>query len=267
MKTMKLIMLTFTLFFLKSCGNTKEIASTQDKDNTQNTEVLSGSYLITKLGTNIDFPVEITLEFDAKTNKVSGFSGCNQFMGTFTSEANTIGCSQLIATEMMCKPEIDELERSFRKHLTAATTFDLRNDVLILKNNTEDVIHGKKKKSGITFIYEQMTRGFYEKIWIDQNSITFSNDRALKETKTSDCTKEDWERLLTYFKSIDINSISELEAPTKMHQYDGAAMATLKIEIDDESYQTNIFDHGHPPGIIAELVNKLLSMKKMMEKE
>ena len=264
---MKLIILMFTLVFLKSCGNTKEIVSAQGKDIIQNSQVLSGTYFVTKLGAREISTEELTITFNAKTNTVSGFSGCNQFSGTYIAEADRLECSQLLATEMMCAPEIDELERTFRRLLGSANTYELKEDTLVLKMDAGEVILAKKKTSRTKIIYEQMTRGFYEKIWVNSDSFAFSNDRALNETKSSVCKKEDWDVLLSFLKKLDVNSIPELEAPTKMHQYDGAAMATLTIELEGEIYKSNIFDHGYPPEPIAELVNKLLSMKKMMLKD
>ena len=44
-------------------------------------------------------------------------------------------------------------------------------------------------------------------------------------------------------------------------------MATLQIENGETSYKTEIFDHGNPPKAISDLVNKVLSLKKSMEKQ
>jgi hypothetical protein len=34
----------------------------------------------------------------------------------------------------------------------------------------------------------------------------------------------------------------------------------------EDTYETQIFDHGHPPKTISALVNKVLSLKEMMSK-
>lgn len=52
-----------------------------------------------------------------------------------------------------------------------------------------------------------------------------------------------------------------------MHQVDGAAMATLTVEINRKTFETTIFGHGHPPKVISSLVKKVLSMKEMMAKQ
>ncbi|HEX9827480.1 MAG TPA: hypothetical protein VGA80_12855 [Flavobacteriaceae bacterium] len=114
--------------------------------------------------------------------------------------------------------------------------------------------------------YEANTRGFYEKIWITKSSVSFSNDRSLKIVVSSKCQSEDWEDLVALMKEIKLQELPELEPPSKMHQYDGAAMATLKVELNNTVYKTKIFDHGHPPKAISQLVNKVLSIKEMVVK-
>jgi hypothetical protein len=115
--------------------------------------------------------------------------------------------------------------------------------------------------------YEASTRGFYEKIWITKDTISFSTDRSLKTVTTFKCHKEDWDSILELTNILNLNILPTLNAPTNMRQVDGAAMATLKIELQNEVYKTNIFDHGHPPKTIAELVNKVLSIKEMLPKQ
>ena len=118
----------------------------------------------------------------------------------------------------------------------------------------------------IRFTYEASSRGFYEIKEITKDSILFSNDRNLKEVEVFKCDANDWNELIELLKEIDVKSISQLEAPTKKHQVDAAAMATFSVKIDNETYETNVFDHGYPPKPISALVNKVLSMKENMAK-
>jgi heat shock protein HslJ len=114
--------------------------------------------------------------------------------------------------------------------------------------------------------YEASTRGFYEKTWITKDSVSFSSDRSLATITVVKCESSVWESLMALIKDINVNELPGLEAPTKMYQVDGAAMATLKIEMNNEVFETNIFDHGHPPKAISKLVNKVLSIKEEMAK-
>lgn len=118
----------------------------------------------------------------------------------------------------------------------------------------------------LVITYEASTRGYYEKTWITKDSVSFSYDRSLATITTLKCESSDWESLMALIKDINVNELPELESPSKMHQFDGAAMATLKIEMNNEVYETNIFDHGHPPKTISQLVNKVLSIKEEMAK-
>lgn len=122
-------------------------------------------------------------------------------------------------------------------------------------------------QENIIISYEASTRGFYERTWVTRDSVSFSTDRNLNDIVRSKCKIEDWDVLISLLDEIDVKSLSKLEAPTKMHQVDGAAMATLTVEINSETFETTIFDHGHPPKVISSLVKKVLSMKEMMTKQ
>lgn len=124
----------------------------------------------------------------------------------------------------------------------------------------------KLSQDNISLTYEASTRGFYEITEITKDSILFSNDRNLKDFIVSKCNSEDWNELIQLLKKIDLKSLSQLDAPTTKHQVDAAAMATFSVKVNDETYETNVFDHGYPPKPILALVNKVLSMKEMVAK-
>jgi len=115
-------------------------------------------------------------------------------------------------------------------------------------------------------VYEGSTRGFYEKIWVTKDSISFSNDRELKDVIAKRCPSKDWDTLVNLIGNISVKELPDLKAPTSMHQVDRAPMATLSVKVGNDIYQTNVFDHGEPPKPIVPLVDKLLSMKEMMAK-
>lgn len=114
--------------------------------------------------------------------------------------------------------------------------------------------------------YEATTRGFYEKIWVNKDSITITSDRN-HITKTSYQTLDgDWNELMELLKSVNVKELPDLEAPTSMRHYDGAAIATLAVLEGKTETISSSFDHEHPPKAIEAVVNKVLSMKKMHEK-
>ena len=111
--------------------------------------------------------------------------------------------------------------------------------------------------------YTANTRGFYQKITIQNQLVVVSKDRndngIKEETKISDA---DWKELIVYFENIELDSLSTLEAPTGKRFHDGAAIANLKITYQGKTYGTPAFDNGFPPEKIKKLVDKINSFAK-----
>ena len=111
--------------------------------------------------------------------------------------------------------------------------------------------------------YAATTRGFYQKVTIQNQMVAVSKDRndigIEKQTKISDA---DWKELVGYFESIELDSLAKLKAPTEKRFHDGAAIANLKVVYKDKTYETSSFDHGFPPEGIKKLVDKINSFAK-----
>jgi hypothetical protein len=109
-----------------------------------------------------------------------------------------------------------------------------------------------------TIEYTANTRGFYQKITIQNQMVTVSKDRSgndkATETKISD---KDWKELMGYFETIELDKVSTLKAPTEKRFHDGAAIANLIVTYQNKSYETVSFDHGYPPAEIKKLVDKI----------
>ncbi len=111
--------------------------------------------------------------------------------------------------------------------------------------------------------YTANTRGFYQKIWINNQKIAISSDR--NDTIMPASTKialKDWKFLTSEFKKIKLAGISKLKPPTSKRQYDGAAIADLKIVLNGKTYQTESFDNGYPNIKIKKFVDKITSLAK-----
>jgi hypothetical protein len=123
--------------------------------------------------------------------------------------------------------------------------------------------HKKQDIEAAVIEYVANTRGFYQKITVQGQTVQISTDRTGKKkpvaTKISDA---DWEEMVKSFKMIDLDSLIKLKAPTEKRFYDGAAIANLKIIYKDKVYETTAFDHGFPPEEIEKLVNKITSFAK-----
>ena len=111
--------------------------------------------------------------------------------------------------------------------------------------------------------YTANTRGFYQKITIQNQMVSVSKDRSgtekAVESKISDA---DWNQLMGYFENIELDSLATLKAPTEKRFHDGAAIATLEVRYKDKTYQTEAFDHGYPPEAIKKLVSKINTFAK-----
>ena len=111
--------------------------------------------------------------------------------------------------------------------------------------------------------YTASTRGFYQKITIENQTVAVWKDRSGTEkpvaTKISD---KDWKELVGYFETINLDELETLKAPTEKRFHDGAAIANLAVSYKDKTYQTEAFDHGYPPEAIKKLITKINSFGK-----
>ena len=112
-------------------------------------------------------------------------------------------------------------------------------------------------------VYTANTRGFYQKITIQNQEISISKERDSSDKgATSKISDADWKELVGYFEKIELDSLSTYKDPTQKRVYDGAAIAELIINYKEKEYQTKNFDHGYPPVEIEKFVNKLVSLVK-----
>jgi hypothetical protein len=111
--------------------------------------------------------------------------------------------------------------------------------------------------------YTASTRGFYQKITIQDQMVSVSKDRSGTEkpvaTKISD---KDWKELVGYFETINLDELETLKAPTQYRIVDAAAFADLKVTYKENTYKSNSFDHGNPPEAIKKLITKINSFAK-----
>jgi putative lipoprotein len=74
------------------------------------------------------------LRFTDQEGRVSGFSGCNNVMGSYRVEGDGLQLGQLISTQMFCQ-DTAALERAFLDALKAVTGYRIDGDRLILIAN------------------------------------------------------------------------------------------------------------------------------------
>lgn len=129
----------------------------------------------------------IGLELKEDENKVTGFAGCNNFMGLYVVDSETdIKFSELASTRMAC-PDSDFDENKFLEVLKSVETFETAEDGLELKNKDGDTVarfvEGEKEEndSEITEKYWKLKTLDGEKVEMVENqskeiSFTLKNE-------------------------------------------------------------------------------------------
>ena len=139
--------------------------------------------------------------------------------------------------------------------------FVLFISLLLLHPNCTEVTHYQE---AMQLDYLITSRGIYRHISITEKSISTQNKR-FGDTIHKKCPAKAWESITSIIKTLSLESLDNLEPPSKKHQVDRAALATLTIQYKGKVYQTKGFDHGNPPEAIAKLVKEILSISENIE--
>jgi hypothetical protein len=122
---------------------------------------------------------------------------------------------------------------------------------------------GQKRtdQNEIKMEYKAYSRGFYQLITIENQMVfvTIMKDEKPIAFRLSIAERKS---LNTAIQELDLESLSQLKAPTDKRLFDGAAIAGLKITKQGKRYESQSFDHGYPPAEIEKIVNKMLSFVK-----
>ena len=132
-----------------------------------------------------------------------------------------------------------------------------------IENSTETSTNSQKVAMDVKYVYEANTRGYFQKIVIENQQVFVVSDRNSKELGTGTKIKDsDFKELNNYLNSIKLDDLATYKDPTQKRFYDGAAIANLKIISNGKEYTTMSFDNGFPPIEIEKLVNKITSFVK-----
>jgi hypothetical protein len=111
--------------------------------------------------------------------------------------------------------------------------------------------------------YEANTRGFFQKITIENKRVTVSSDRNNPNKGTTSTLSEgDAIELFKMYQKLNLDALATYKDPTQKRFYDGAAIANLKVTRNGKEYKTTDFDHGTPPEEIEIFVYKIVSLGK-----
>ncbi len=124
----------------------------------------------------------------------------------------------------------------------------------------------KQNYETLVIQYEANTRGFYQKLVVQNHTISSTNDRkGINTPIVQNISDADWNALLFEFNKIDLEILPNLKAPTNKRSYDGAAFAELKITFKGKTFETKSFDHGNPPMEIQKVVEIVNALFKAEE--
>lgn len=119
----------------------------------------------------------------------------------------------------------------------------------------------KTDMTGTQIEYTAMSRGLYKRIVVQDQKVSVTNGRDT-EAIVSEIDNAKWNKIVSEFEKINLDSLSALKAPTEKRFYDGAAIGNLKIIQNPKTYETKGFDNGFPPKEIEKLVNLLTDFVK-----
>lgn len=119
----------------------------------------------------------------------------------------------------------------------------------------------KTDMTGTQIEYTAMSRGLYKRIVVENQKVSVTNGRDT-EAIVSEIDNSKWNKIVSEFEKINLDSLSSLKAPTEKRFYDGAAIGNLKIIQNPKTYETKGFDNGFPPKEIEKLVNLLTDFAK-----
>jgi heat shock protein HslJ len=237
------------------------------ENNAETLMELNGTFHINSLNSKDVSSFKLNISFNDSTKQASGFSGCNPFFGSYSLENSSLKFGSLGSTRMLCENEANQIETELLKVLEKADSFSIKNGILQLLSVDNIIIEAYKEKAqdkSISIEYTASSRGSYQQIIINETEISKSKKRGKNPLyKTYDSSK--WNTLKEIVDTIHLETLPNLEAPSKDFQFDGAPLAKLKITSNGKTYETPPFDHGNPPKEISELIKEILSISEMIE--
>src|SRR5690554_264912 len=261
---MKYLTILLSTFTFTSCGNSKEVTAMEANKETMTQ--ISGIYYVSTIGENNHDSDELTIQFEEQSNTVSGFLGCNRFTGTYTLDGNSISFGPLATTRMMCEEANNKMEQNMLSALENTTSINIENQELSLSNSKGILIKATKnselkvaQENNYIIEYTAVSRGLFNQYIFENGTLSIQKDRSSAPTMIA-CSKEDSNAIIEQVKTLDLEKLKTLEAPTERRFVDAAAIATLKVIYNGETYETPNFDNGEPNKYIVSLVSTLMEL-------
>lgn len=173
-----LMLLTVIPLVLMSCGTTNN--KTMTENNAVSNEGIFNTYwVLESLNeepiTHPDDPREIGFTLNAEDNRISGFGGCNSFMGNYTfSDSDKVEFSKMGATKMACLQSTFDEQLLFQA-FENADNYILSMDSLILKNGNKTIATFKKStKQDVSEVIEK----YWKLTSLDGEEVVMSENQS-----------------------------------------------------------------------------------------
>ena len=127
----------------------------------------------------------------------------------------------------------------------------------------------QNKMANTAIEFSSNTRGFHQKIVVQNQTISLETDRRGVITKNmpEKILIKDWNLIVAEFNKLKLETIPLLVAPSSARHTDQVAFATLKIIENQKEYQSTDFDNGNPPAEIAALVNIITKLAQKINQK
>ncbi|NHF60331.1 hypothetical protein FK220_013335 [Flavobacteriaceae bacterium TP-CH-4] len=122
-----------------------------------------------------------------------------------------------------------------------------------------------EEEESLSIIYEAMTRGSSFHCAVTKGRISVKSSGKTITMETRAIAKKDWQEVEQQLKTVLLEHIGNLEAPSAESQTDRARIATLKVKRGDKIFESAPFDEGNPPKELKPLIDKILALAETVE--
>ncbi|QHI36573.1 hypothetical protein IMCC3317_19360 [Kordia antarctica] len=92
----------------------------------------------------------------------------------------------------------------------------------------------QEKMNDLSLEYEAISKGYYQKIEIDKETLVFSEDRTGVKNSSMKVDNKQWKELVDLANKIKFKELSSLKVPSEKRTFYGVAHAQLKISFKDK---------------------------------
>ena len=137
---MKKILFIFSVFLMVSCGNSEEKISEDPAD----LKSLNGNYELLEMDGEDIASEEFTLNFNGEEQRLSGKTGCNNFVATYKIEDSIVKFNPVLGTKMYCEGQM-EYEEIFGEVIPEIRNVRISDkDLIFLSGENQELLSLQK---------------------------------------------------------------------------------------------------------------------------